>query len=100
MYAKPPTAAELNIWGMSRQEWEEEDQSQELVIWPDNERAVRLFSKIRGQWIVGMNGPTALNYMVMYHNMDRMGLSDEEFDELHEDMQVLERAALDEIHAE
>lgn len=100
MFAKPPTAAELNIWGMSRQEWEEEDQSQELVVWPDNERAVLLFKKIRGQWIMGMNGPTGLNYLVMYHHTDRLALSNEEFDELHEEMQVLESAALDEIYAE
>lgn len=100
LFAKPPTAAELNIWGMSRQEWEAEDQSQELIVWPDNERAFNLFRKIRGQWIIGMNGPVGLNYLVMYHHTDRMGLSNEEFDELHEEMQVLERSALNEIHAE
>lgn len=100
LYAKAPTAAELNIWGMSRQEWEIEDQSQELIVWPDNERAYRLFCKIRGQWIMGMNGPTGLNYLVMYHHTDRMALSNEDFDDLHDEMQTLERAAMTEIYAE
>lgn len=100
LYVKAPTAAELNIWGMSRKEWEEEDQSQELIVWPDNERAFDLFLRIRGQMLMGVNGPTGLNYLVMYHHTDRMGLSNQEFDELHDEMQVLERAALNEIHAE
>jgi hypothetical protein len=85
---------------MSREEWEIEDESNILIVWPDNERAVRLFSKINNQWIMGPGGPIALNYLVLYHHMDRMNLNDEDHDDLHDDIQVLESAALKEIASE
>lgn len=85
---------------MSQAEWEEEDQQNLLIVWPDNEPAVKLFRKISNQWIMGMDGPIALNYLVLYHHLDRMNLSDEEHDSLHDDIQVLEGAALQEIRAD
>lgn len=85
---------------MSREEWEVEDAENVLIVWPDNEPAVRLFSKISSQWLMGPGGPVALNYLVLYHHLDRMKLSDEDHDNLHDDIQVLETAALKEIATE
>jgi len=84
---------------MSIKDWEEEEEKNLLIVWPDNETAVKLFRKICSQWNVGVNGPTSLNYLVLYHHLDRMNLSDEEHDSLHNDIQVLEAAALKEIRA-
>lgn len=42
-----------------------------------------------------MGGPTGLNFVVAYHRMDRMGLTPEEYNELDEDLQVMEVAALE-----
>lgn len=99
LYQKGPTAAELNIWGMSYADWEQEEEENRLIVWPENELAVKLFRKILNQWIMGMDGPIALNYLVLYHHMDRMELSPEDHDSLHNDIQVLEAAALKEIHS-
>ena len=85
---------------MTQAEWEIEDAENVLIVWPDNERAVRLFSKINNQWLMGPGGPIALNYLVLYHHLDRMNLSNEEHDDLHDDIQVLEGAALKEIASE
>lgn len=44
------------------------------------------------------NGPCGLDYTVLHHRMDRLGLSAEEYDELESDIQVMEGAALAQIH--
>lgn len=66
-------------------------------IWPENERAFVLFADLRTQWRVGMGGAVGLDYGVMFHKMDRMGLTLEEYDELEDQMRVLEGAALEEM---
>lgn len=69
-----------------------------VEVWPDNVRAFNLFQGLRTQWLVGMSGPTGLNFLVAYNRMDRMGLSVEEYNQLDEDLQVMEAAALQVIH--
>ena len=46
----------------------------------------------------GMSGPVGLRYEAIYPLMDRMNLSTEEWDDLLADLEVMERAALAEIH--
>ena len=41
-----------------------------------------------------MGGPIGLNFLVAYNRMDRMGLTTEEYNQLDEDLQVMEEAAL------
>lgn len=53
---------------------------------------------MRTQWRVGMNGPTGLDYNVLYRKMDRMELTPEHYDGLEADIQFMELAALEEIH--
>lgn len=53
---------------------------------------------MRTQWQVGMGGPIGLNFMVAYRRMDRMRLSPEEYDQLDQDLQVMEAAALRVMH--
>jgi len=54
-----------------------------------------LFVALSTQWRIGMGGPTGLDYAVMYMRMDRMKLSDEEWECLEADMRTLEDAALE-----
>lgn len=68
-------------------------------VWPENIRAVELFQFLRSQWRVGMCGPTGLDYGVMHQKMDRMRLSESEYDQLEADIQIMEGAALACIHA-
>lgn len=53
-----------------------------------------LFIAIHTQWRTGMNGPTGLDYNVLYQKMNRMKLTDAEFDQLERDIGVVEREAL------
>lgn len=43
---------------------------------------------------MGMSGPTGLDYNVLYHKMDRLGLTPEEYDALEQDIAVMEAEAL------
>jgi NAD-dependent DNA ligase len=46
-----------------------------------------------------MGGATGLDYFVAYHRMDRMNLSPTEYDQLDAELQVMEAAALQIMHA-
>lgn len=50
---------------------------------------------MQSQWNAGMSGATGLQYLVLLALMDRMKLSDEEHESMFEDIQILERAALE-----
>lgn len=66
-----------------------------LEVWPECHDAFMLFRKLGTQWRVGgMGGPTGLDYNVLFALTARMGLSDEERDELESDVMVLEAEAL------
>jgi hypothetical protein len=75
-----------------------EDVSTSIEVWPQTERAFNLFRSLRTQWQVGMGGPVGLNFVVAYHRMDRMGLAPAEYDQLDQDLQIMEAAALQAMH--
>lgn len=66
----------------------------EVELWPENEQVIMLFSSLSTQWRVGMNGPTGLDYGVLYHKMNRMNLTPIEYEMLEADIRVVEREAL------
>lgn len=70
----------------------------EVLLWPDNWPAISLFTQLTTQWRIGFNGPTGLDYNVVFHELDRKGLAGEEYDELMAQIRVIESTALDEIH--
>jgi hypothetical protein len=47
------------------------------------------------QWRVGAGGATGLDHNVLLRRIDRMKLADEEYDQLYEDVCVMEQEALD-----
>jgi hypothetical protein len=53
---------------------------------------------MRTQWYVAMNGPFGLRFAIAYQRMDRMGLSPAEYDQLDEDLQIMEASALQVMH--
>ena len=71
----------------------------EVKVWPENWPAYRLFRSMQTQWIVGPGGATGLNYVPLFHKMDRMDLPQQEYDGLFEDVQAIEHAALEEMHS-
>lgn len=72
-----------------------EDYPDEIVdVWPENARAVDLFQRVSNQWRMGMNGPVSLDMNVIIALAQRMGLNDEEFIEIIDDVQIMETTAL------
>lgn len=53
-----------------------------------------LFAKISTQWRTNMAGPIGLDYLVLYHELDRLGLSPDDYEALFRNVQVLEAETL------
>ncbi len=66
-------------------------------VWPENWPAVQMFLRLGTQWHVGMNGPTGLIYAALYPLLDRATTSPDEWNQLFDDVQHLERAALQQL---
>lgn len=49
---------------------------------------------------MGMGGPVGLDYAVIQHELDRQGVSGEEYDDLLDRLRVIEAAALEEMRKE
>ena len=77
-----------------------EDFPDELVeVWPENQQAYLLFNALRTQWrAAGMAGVIGLDYNTLFHKMDRMKLTDEEYLDLEDDVRTMEAAALVTMH--
>lgn len=73
----------------------ESDYAHEYVlIWPDNELAYAVFSRLSTQWRVGAGGPTGLDYTAVLAYMRTLRLPREQADELFSDIQTMEAEAL------
>lgn len=72
--------------------------AQAYEVWPENMPAMRLFGSLSTQWRTGMNGPTGLDYNVLFYRLDRMHLSEQEHEWMFEDIQTVEAEALSIIH--
>lgn len=87
----------MQFFGLSDADYEAE---KDIGVWPDNWDAVLLFDSLSSQWRSGPSGVYGLDYNVLYRKMDRMGLSPDRYDELEDEIRILEQAALHEIHKE
>ena len=67
-------------------------------VWPENWPVFQLFRQLQSQWRAGPNGVIGLDYNVLFHKLDRMDLSAEQYDEWERDIQVMEFAAIDEMN--
>ncbi|MCG3784618.1 DUF1799 domain-containing protein [Delftia acidovorans] len=77
---------------MTYRDWEAEQQPVE--IWPENFPAYKLWCKVGSQWRYTMSGPASLDYIPLQHELDRMGLDEEDYDALFSDIRVMEFEAL------
>ena len=66
-----------------------------VEVWPENHAVFLLFRSLSTQWNVGMGGPVGLRYEAVYPLIDRMRLSDDEWQETFYALQEMEAAALD-----
>lgn len=95
MYGKDPGGSAAAAFGITASDYE-----RDVPLWPENVQAVMLFSRLSSQWRVGVSGVVGLDYNVLFHEMDRMGLEREEYDRLFEDIRTMEAAALEEMRRE
>lgn len=90
-----PSAAHLAGLGLTPEDYAAPEQP----LWAEHWPAVRLLSAMSTQWRMGPSGPVGLDYAVLPTLMRSLGLTDPD-DTIFRDLQVLEAAALDEIHAD
>jgi hypothetical protein len=76
--------------------YEPEDfEGEEFEVWPENWRVFVLCSRLQTQWSVGgMGGATGLRYESVYPLLDREAQGAEDWQQLFDDLQTLEGAAL------
>ncbi len=90
MYTPAPSAAEMEANGVTPADYEHEV----FEVWPDNWPAFQLFHQVQTQWRAGAVGLVGLDYNVLFHKMDRMNLSTEEYEGLEDDIRAMELEAL------
>lgn len=101
---QPPSEEEAAAWGLTVEEatpvipgLSMVDGEYVIDVYPDNWVAVCVFNALGTQWRVGFGGAYGLDYGVLFHKLDRLGLAAEEFDEIEADVRVLEAQALEEM---
>lgn len=65
-----------------------------MLVWPENRTALAVFQAMRTQWRVGINGRTGLDYAALPEVWRRCGVSHSQRDDVFNDLQFLELAAL------
>lgn len=64
-------------------------------VWPENMPAINLFSSISSQFrYSGMGGPTGLDYNVLFNRMDKLKLSEQDYEWMFDDIRSIESAAI------
>jgi hypothetical protein len=95
LYRKAPDAAELAAHGLTLADYANEPV---VTAWPDTLLSLRVFSAMGTQWRQGFSGETGLDYGVLPEVWRRLKVPPAERDQVFEDLQVLEAAALKEMH--
>lgn len=90
-YIRIPTEAELKDTGFTPEDYETDD----FEMWPENMAAINLFSTMQTQLRTGgMGGVIGFDYTAYFARMDRMKLSEQEYEWLFDDIRVIESEAL------
>jgi hypothetical protein len=89
-----PTAEEMAAAGFAPEDYETDP----VELWPENQPAFDLFCMVQTQWRIGMNGATGLDYSPLFVLMDKRGLSGDAWQQLFDDVRVIESAALVEMN--
>lgn len=89
----------MSAWGLSESDFSDQlNETFEIFVWLENERAFNVFCFMDTQWRSGMNGVEGLDYNVLYRHLDRMKLSDDEYEQLFSDVRVMEYTHLSELN--
>lgn len=70
----------------------------QFLLWPENWAPFEFYLGISTQWRQGAAGPSGLDYGVVFHELDGMGLEKREYDEMMDCVRIIEDAALARFH--
>lgn len=92
MFEPEITESEARSEGFELEDYETET----VEIWPDNEAAYGVFKRVGSRWkLPPMGGvPVGLQWETIYPLMDRLKLDDEEWNDLHDDLMLMESVAI------
>lgn len=99
IYEKPPDAKKLAVWGLKPSDYPDKI----VEIWPEHFDAYRSFVAVSTQWRVGgMGGAPGLDYQAVFATLASLhrNKTEAERDAIFAELQVIERAALDEMNRE
>ncbi len=71
--------------------------NKQVEVWPENWPAWSVFCTVNTQWRTGFNGPTGLDYTVLFRVLDESELSKPEWRQIFSDVRQLEAYALTEM---
>ncbi|PVY66408.1 uncharacterized protein DUF1799 [Paracidovorax citrulli] len=96
LHEPPITESEARAEGFELEDY----QTETVEVWPDNAMATALFSQVGTRWMVPPMGgvPYGLRWEAIYPLMDRLGLDDEGWNDLHCCLQILEEEAVATMH--
>lgn len=94
LYDTPPSKADMAEFGIRPEDFP----PREFFLWPDNWPAFALYLDHSTQWRQGMGGPSGLDYNPIFHELDRKGLEQAEYDQIMDDVRLIEDAALAVFH--
>lgn len=92
-YWARPTAAEMRSLGLSAEHYREPV----VDVWPECWLAMDVFIRYASQWRMGFGGPVGLDYGVIHHALDRLDLSQADYDETLDQIRVIESEALEQL---
>jgi hypothetical protein len=70
------------------------DKAWRCQIWEENWSALSLYLRLHTQWRVGFSGAVGLDYNVLFHELDRMHLDPDDYDDLFGSVRVIEETML------
>lgn len=91
-----PDAGELAAWGLRP----DDVKVPAVELWPEHCLALEVMRLMRTQWRVGFSGETGLDYAALPIVLRIAGVKRADQAQLLDDLRVMERAALEEIHRE
>lgn len=74
---------------------QDDDYDDSFEVWPENWPSWTLFVEFSGQWRVGFNGRYALDYTPLFARMERLRLSDADWESMFADIRLIERTVLE-----
>lgn len=90
LFEKKPSSSALSALGLENEDFP----PQICLLWPENIRPFNLFNCLNTQWRVAMGGVVGLDYNVLLHELDRMGLDKKDYDDIFESIRVMEIEAM------